>query len=233
MVTNFFTVWPLLMTLLGGRLAWLLLRRPKPKDRHWWVWLFLTLSILHHFEEAEWDVLGRPYSIVEFVCGKLGFVRAEVALCPADYPYFFSLHLVDTWLLTIAAISMSERRVLAGATAIAVPFVDGLLHVLFTFSRPHYSPGLVTALFVILPTGWMYFRTALEKQWLSIYVLAGALLAGVLAQVLIWGPLILASMGELSQTALLWTLLTVALLPLGSQALPRSPLVKTFTSKGV
>lgn len=68
---------------------------------------------------------------------------------------------------------------------------NGVTHVLQSIALRGYTPGVITALAVSLPYGWLAGRALVRAGAASRGVLAGAVLAGVMVQV----PLVLLALG--------------------------------------
>ncbi|GJP41528.1 hypothetical protein CLOM_g1193 [Closterium sp. NIES-68] len=228
---NFFTLWPFLMAFFGLYLAVRLLRKPKWRDTHWWLWLSLASTILHNFEETGFDLLGRRFHIHAFVCARLGLYRAEIALCPADAPFFFIVNLVHTWLLTTMAITTGPRRPLGAAIAVAISLIDAVSHVFFAVTSLSYNPGFVTAIFVTGPVGLGFFRTCRDRGWLPGQQQSVTVACGALVLVSFWFGLALAAAGRMSKSALWWEEMVKGFLPLLALLFKRIPLVKMYSMK--
>lgn len=226
---NLFTLWPFLMLLLGLYLAVLLLRRPKTLDSHWWLWLSLAATIIHTFEESGLDLFGRRFNIHVFVCARLGLHRAEIALCPADSPFFFLVSLVHTWLLTVVALGAGMRRPLAPAIAIAVPLIDAVAHVFFALTSFSYNPGLATAVLVTGPLGLGFFHKCRERRWLQGQQLMVAIACGVVVLVTFWFGLALVSAGRMGRATLWWMEMSKGFIPLVAMLFGKIPLVRMYS----
>ncbi len=150
-------------------------------------WLLIAVVAVHNLEE--WITVPSYGSIAPTLQQ-----HAAGWLAPPSFPV-----LQIAWLLVTLVPALI---VLAAATADRSRFRDGLVccvtamylanaflpHLLeFAMDRA-YAPGLVTAVFVVLPFAIVLLRQALREQYLSGRQLAAAVAAGVVAL-----PLVLVS----------------------------------------
>ena len=165
-------------------------------------WLLIPVMAVHNLEE--WIMVPRYGGIAPTL-------QANIAGLPAPPPFpalqiaFLLVTLVPA-LIVLAAVRADRSRVLDGLVCgvtsmyLASAFLPHLLE--FALDRA-YAPGLVTAVFVVIPFAIVLLRQALREQYLS-----GRQLAAAVAAAVVCLPLVLVSTLAISAAiaaALGWT----------------------------
>lgn len=150
-------------------------------------WLLIPVMAVHNLEE--WIMVPHYGSIAPTL-------QASIAGLPAPPPFpvlqiaFLLVTLVPA-LFVLAAARADRSRALDGLVCgvtsmyLASSFLPHLLE--FALDRA-YAPGLVTAVFVVIPLAIVLLRQALREQYLSGRQMAAAVAAGVISL-----PLVLVS----------------------------------------
>ena len=171
-----FRWWPVAGGIAGFVLAAGLLAQPDELSDHpgRYFWLFLALLMLHHFEEAAFPggirrwlnetIFRSPDPDSPFTDGRAFLNDAVVG-----WGGFALAALVGTRLTWLAFVPMF------------VLWFDALFHISYTIGSGRYSPGTVTALFLVTPIAFYAVTDFLTRDLVSYQAVALAAVLGFAA----------------------------------------------------
>jgi hypothetical protein len=147
-------------------------------------WLLLVVYLVHQFEEHGVDLLGRSNFFIAYarnVIGSLGAASGFELTAVAIY----RTNTLFVWLAFLVAVWGHQRFLWPGLAAAGLVLTNAILHLGIALWQEEYNPGLASAVVLFLPIALLYFgfvRRHCAVRWRGI---AGGVLFGVAAHVLL------------------------------------------------
>lgn len=144
-------------------------------DPYWLAWLCCATYLLHNVEEYGIDFSGTSYSFPKSIFSSLGQSEPESIL-------YVAVTIPLLWILSPLAAYYSQKqhsRMLASFT-VAIMLINFIPHTFSALFYSQYNPGLLTALFLLVPISvWTYYinfiRTNPDYRALVISITLGSI----------------------------------------------------------
>jgi hypothetical protein len=188
-------------------------------DIGWLFWLGVPLYMLHQFEEHGVDLLGRRYHFQVFMCDTLGF--ADLASCPADQAFIFAVNVGAVWIGALIGATLGPVRPIIGATAYAVPLVNGFAHIVPALAQGAYNPGLATGAALFVPVSLWVMSILLRQRRVTLGEIALAIVAGLALHAIMLVSLLARARGTIGELILLLIQVALGFMPLLVDAIAR------------
>ena len=181
--------WPWVGLLLAFVMLWLMFRtkifRSKSgsrfKDGAWYAWLPMPAYLLHQFEEYACHVTNGQFDIVaQFYTGNLPFPTDGLPL--AHFPL---VNIALAWFGAPLAALLYRKNPLLGFSYFGFMLLNGVTH-LAQGLNPATNPGLITAVFIFIPSAIYMIILSLREKILSARGVALTLASGILAHVFLF-----------------------------------------------
>jgi Protein of unknown function with HXXEE motif len=174
-VRQLFRWWPVVGGLAGLALGIWFLAKPHglPGHPEPYFWLFLSLLMLHHFEEAAF-----PGGIQTWLNETI-FHSADPRSPFSDGRAFANDVVLGWGGFAVAAIVGTRLTWLALVPMFVLAF-DAWFHISYTVASGRYSPGSATALFLVVPTTFYAASAFLDRGLVSYLELGVAAALGLL-----------------------------------------------------
>ncbi|MEM6831192.1 MAG: HXXEE domain-containing protein [Bacteroidota bacterium] len=111
-----------------------------------------------------------------------------------------------------------EHRIdiLVNYYALAIVSVNGIVNILATLASDQYNPGLWTSLIIFVPLVLLFYKQALKSERTHKKLISWGLVRVIFAHVIMVGGLVMANVFKLlPETAYFFTLVVLAILPMG------------------
>ncbi|KAF2764648.1 hypothetical protein EJ03DRAFT_262915, partial [Teratosphaeria nubilosa] len=169
------------------------------RDPTWWMQLALPLYMLHQYEEYGLDIKFRHFYFNNTMCSKLacsplsGFSNMDVCTIRPWHLTFINLGLV-----CFAALRCRYDAARAGANFYGLASANAFVHFIPAVidsrgGREGYNPGLLSAIFLLLPCGWMALRSLYMRRVVTGFGVARAVILGVVGHLALFVGLYLRS----------------------------------------
>lgn len=183
------------------------------RDTGWLAWLGVAIYMLHQFEEHGIDATGRAYAFRGFFCHSLGLDGAGVDACPVPHSFLTAVNVGTVWIASLLSALVGPRHPAVALSAMGIPLVNTLAHVVPAVWRGVYNPGLLTALFLFAPYCLWTMTTSLRSGALTGRQAAGIVAAGVAIHAVLIGSLQMFLRGVIGEFGLVSAQVGNAFLP--------------------
>lgn len=122
-------------------------------DPYWLAWLCTATYLLHNAEEYGIDLTGKRYSFPKSITSTL-------AQCGVNDILYVAVNIPLLWLLSplAAYIGQKKHSKMMASFTVAIMLINIIPHTFSAIFYEQYNPGLLTALFLLIPISvWTYY----------------------------------------------------------------------------